>query len=127
MGVEACGDARRSGRKQRVDARGKRFCHDRVVPRELLPTFVVDFNEMVDDNAVLLSREDQRRDVDGQLVTMRAGARIRVQVDDLDEAVRPSMLSAVGIIEPNAVPDGHWASHVRWRCRIEAWDETSVA
>lgn len=84
------------------------------------PRIAVDFNEMVDEDVVLLSREDSKRDSSGALVPLRAGLRVFLYMEDADESGSPRNLLATGLVERNDADD--WSSSVRWRCRIDGWD-----
>lgn len=75
------------------------------------PRIVVDFNEMVERDVVLLSREDTRRDSSGNVIELRVGLRVYLYMEEL---------LATGIVELNDAAG--WSSHVRWRCRIDKWE-----
>lgn len=79
----------------------------------------MDFNEMVDTDVVLLSREDHRQDSSGALIAMQPGLRVFLYMEDADESGAPRNLLATGIVEPNEADD--WSASVRWRCRIDEW------
>ena len=81
-----------------------------------LPIFYVDFNEMVENDLVLLSAGDSKTDVNGTVVLLREGMLIRVYTDDLDEKGNYDNLVASGVVEKNLQPG--WSSHVKWCCRI---------
>jgi hypothetical protein len=84
------------------------------------PRLLVDFNEMVEEDVVLLSREDTRRDSSGNLVELRVGLRVYLYTEDADDSGAPCHLLATGIVELNDADD--WSSSVRWRCRIDQWE-----
>ena len=75
------------------------------------PRIEVDFNEMVAQDVVLLSREDAKRDSAGNVIELRVGLRVYLYMEEL---------LATGIVELNDA--GGWSSHVRWRCRIDKWE-----
>jgi len=83
------------------------------------PRIEVDFNEMVDHDVVLLSRDDSRVDSDGNLIALRPGLRVYLYMADADECGAPTNLVASGTVEANDAND--WSSAVRWRCRIDVW------
>ncbi len=84
------------------------------------PRILVDFNEMVEEDVVLLSREDVRFDSSGSLVEFRLGLRVYLYAEDADDTGVPCHLLATGIVERNDADD--WSSSVRWRCRIDQWE-----
>lgn len=84
------------------------------------PRILVDFNEMIEEDVVLLSREDTRRDSSGNRVEIRAGLRIYLYAVDANDSGAPCHLLATGIVERNDADD--WSSSVPWRCRIDQWE-----
>lgn len=84
------------------------------------PRLAVDFNEMVEKDVVLLSREDSKQDSSGNLVELSEGLRVFVYMEDADESGVPRNLLATGLVERNVAND--WSSSVRWRCRIDRWE-----
>ena len=82
------------------------------------PIFYVDFNEMVEPNLVLLSREVVIFDSHGEAISLHEGLEVIVFTDDTDDDGRVDNLVARGIVERNKT-DG-WASHVNWCCRIDS-------
>ena len=83
------------------------------------PLLYVDFNEMVMHDLVLLAKTDETRDADGIAVKLFEGMKVRVYMDDTDEAGKVDDLHAEGVVERN---DGttSWAKHVKWCCRINS-------
>lgn len=82
------------------------------------PRIRVDFNEMVEDNLVLLSTEDKALDSAGNSVELAEGREVNVYEEDSDDRGNPDFLVATGLVERNRAQD--WSSHVRWCCRINA-------
>ncbi len=82
-----------------------------------LPTFHVDFNELVQPDLVLFSQHDERQDVEGRSFTLVEGMRVRVTDEDLGEDGSRDDLFAVGIVVPNGL--GRWL-HVKWCCQLDA-------
>src|SRR4051812_42759848 len=76
----------------------------------------VDFNEMLEADLVLLSKEDTRTDSSGNLVELREVLRIYVYMDDLDENGSPDPLIADGVVEKT--PGIGWGARAKWCCRI---------
>jgi hypothetical protein len=83
------------------------------------PVLYVDFNEMLDDDLVLLSATDTRKDFHGDAVELREGMEILVYMDDPDIDGRRDNLVATGVVERNRCDDD-WCAHVKWCCRIDA-------
>ncbi|MBL1274532.1 MAG: hypothetical protein COB30_000430 [Ectothiorhodospiraceae bacterium] len=81
------------------------------------PYIYVDFNEMVEQNLVLLSQEDTKVDSTGKLVSLYQGLEIVIYMDDLDESGSKDNLIAEGVVEKNIHED--WSAHVKWCCRID--------
>ena len=81
-----------------------------------LPTFQVDFNECVSPDHVLLSREDGRKDSDGNSVTLAEGMRVKIWENDLGDDGRRDNLIAWGTVVRNTA--GGWSEHVKWCCLI---------
>ena len=84
------------------------------------PRMYADFNEMTAQDLVLVSRDDHKRDSDGNLVEIREGLRVYLYMEDGDEGGVQQYLLATGICEINT--ETGWSSHVRWCCRIDRWE-----
>lgn len=82
------------------------------------PRIYVDFNEMPEEDLVLLSREDSKSDSEGKLVHFHEGMKVYVYMTDLDEDGRPDNLIAEGVVERNTRQD--WSRGVKWCCRIDS-------
>jgi hypothetical protein len=91
------------------------------MPKLDRPRIVVDFNEMVEQDVVLLSRDDWREDSSGIIVRLRDGLRVFLYMSDASESGEPANLLATGVVEQNDAKD--WSSAVKWRCRIDSWEE----
>jgi hypothetical protein len=65
------------------------------------PRIYVDFNEMIEDNLVLLSKADFKLDSDGNVVELKEGMFVKIYSDDLDENNNEDNLIAEGIVELN--------------------------
>ena len=81
------------------------------------PRLYVDFNEMLEPNLVLLSAEDAKRDVSGELIQLREAMAIDVYMDDVNERGEPDSLVASGWVEKNQ--SSGWGSNAKWCCRID--------
>lgn len=57
----------------------------------------VDFNELVDENTVLLSKDDTKTDTDGNIITFYEGMPVSIYSDDLDDNGKEDYLIAEGI------------------------------
>jgi len=77
----------------------------------------VDFNEMVTNNMVLLSKEDTKADSDGNMIEFSEGMPIGIYSDDLDEFDRQDNLIADGISVRNPNRD----SIAKWCCQINSF------
>ena len=81
------------------------------------PRLYVDFNEMIEENLVLLSKEDEKIDSGGAVVKLTEGLRVYVYMDDIDENGKPDNLLAEGVAERNT--RGGWSAAAKWCCRID--------
>ena len=78
----------------------------------------VDFNEMVTNDIVLLSKSDTKVDSDGNTVTFYDGMAVSIYTDDIDENGNPDNLIAEGrAIKYDLSNIKYWA-HVKWCCKI---------
>jgi hypothetical protein len=82
-----------------------------------LPTFHVDFNELLQPDLVLLSKADEREDSDGNLVTLVEGMRVKVWEIDLSDDGQRDDLVATGAAVRNTA--GGWSAYVKWCCLID--------
>lgn len=79
--------------------------------------FSVDFNELIDHGLVMLSRTDDRHDVNGVPVTLVEGLQVEVQDENLYADGTHEILFARGVVEANTTET--W-SHVKWLCRLDS-------
>ena len=82
------------------------------------PRIYVDFNEMVSDDVVLLSKTDSKMDSSGHMVTFIEGQAVAVYMDDLDENGNPDPLLADGVAMRNRITAG-WGAIARWVLKID--------
>ena len=82
------------------------------------PRICVDFNEMVENDLVLLSVGDSKSDSEGASIVLHEGLAIDIYMDDEGDDGRPDALIASGLVEATA--GRGWAPHVKWCCRITA-------
>lgn len=83
----------------------------------------VDFNELVDENTVLLSKDDTQMDSDGNIITFYEGMRVSIYSDDLDDNGEEDNLIAEGIAVKRDLSDyGRW-KNVKWCC---CFDKNSI-
>lgn len=81
----------------------------------------VDFNEMIEDDLVLLSKTDLKQDSRGNSVQLKEGMRVILYEDESDSSEPADMLRAEGTVVLNQYRNKHnWASRVKWCCRINA-------
>ncbi len=79
-----------------------------------LPTFRVDFNELLVSNLVLLSAGDEKEDANGESVVLIEGMRIAVWDEDLDQDGVRDDLIATGVVARNVA-----GGSARWCCLID--------
>ncbi len=65
------------------------------------PVFEVDFNEIIDDGLILLSKTDKRKDRNGNSITLIDGMCIRLIEVDYDDNGNRDDLIAEGVVIPN--------------------------
>lgn len=80
------------------------------------PRLYVDFNEMIEDDLVLLSRTDIKLDSNGNSIELKEGLKVKIYSDDLNSCNEKDNLIADGVVELNT--HGGWATDVKWNCRI---------
>ncbi|WP_430936494.1 hypothetical protein [Saccharicrinis sp. 156] len=78
----------------------------------------VDFNEMIEEDLVLLSQTDIKTDSEGKTIKLKEGLHIKIYSDDLNSCNEVDNLIANGIVELNT--HGGWTSEVKWCCRIDS-------
>jgi hypothetical protein len=79
----------------------------------------VDFNnDLIEDDLVLLSASDTKRDSKGKLIHLKEGLKVKVYSDDLSSCNEPDNLIAEGLVEANT--NDHWPETSKWNCRINA-------
>lgn len=82
-----------------------------------VPSFNVDFNEMIEDNLVLLSETDTKVDSKGKTISLKEGLKVKVYAHDLSSCGEIDNLIAEGLVELNT--QGGWTSGTKWNCRID--------
>jgi hypothetical protein len=82
------------------------------------PRFHVDFNELIERDLVLLSKDDTKLTSTGESIFLCEGLAIEVYDDDVDDRGEPDNLIASGIVERNSTIG--WAKDVKWNCRIDS-------
>lgn len=80
------------------------------------PRIYVDFNEMLEHNLVLLSKDDSKVDSAGNMITFYEGLPISIYSDDIGNDGEMDNLVADGIVELNI--NKGWSAYVKWCCRI---------
>ena len=81
------------------------------------PRLYVDFNELVEEDLVLLSQEDIKHDCDGNEVHLYAGKVVDIYSEDTDENGYEDNLIASGVVEKNLL---ELFPRCKWNCRINA-------
>ena len=82
-----------------------------------VPRIYVDFNEMIEDNLVLLSQTDFKKNSNGDTVELKEGMRIKIYSDDENDLNEKDNLIADGFVELNVY--GGWTKAAKWNCRID--------
>lgn len=80
------------------------------------PRIYVDFNEMIDFNIVLLSKDDFKVNSKGDKIKMIEGDKIDIYMDDENDQGQKDNLVASGIIERN---NSGIFEVAKWVCRID--------
>jgi len=80
----------------------------------------VDFNEMMDDDLVLLSKSDIKQDVNGSGIALFAGKIVQIYDEDFNDEGERDDLWAKGEVELNPYYNtNHWSARAKWCCRID--------
>lgn len=82
------------------------------------PRLYVDFNEMLEPDLVLLSKEDTTVDSHGNVVVLREGLPVRIYDEDSDINGNVDNLIAEGVAERNIATG--WSAVAKWCCRIDS-------
>lgn len=82
------------------------------------PRIYVDFNEMLDDDIVLLSQNDTKIDSAGNTITFYEGMPVSIYMDDVDSNGNEDNLIAEGIVIKHDLNKYPWGEHVKWCCRF---------
>lgn len=84
------------------------------------PRVAVDFNELVEEDCVLLSRSPQVTDSAGAVLELREGVTVFIYQVDANEDGELEYIVATGKVERNRSSQA-WHARVPWLCRIEEW------
>ncbi len=85
------------------------------------PRIRVDFNELCDEDLVLLSKLDEVVCEDGNTVTLTPGMEVVVCERNVYADGQAELIYATGIAELNdPARTGRWTTAARWCCRIDA-------
>lgn len=82
------------------------------------PKIDVDFNELIDDNQILLSQTDFRRDIEGNDIFLNEGLEIDIFEIDYDENNKRDDIIASGFV--TQCKDPHYKDVVKWCCKIDS-------
>ena len=83
----------------------------------------VDFNEMLDGDTVLLSREDSKPDNEGNIISFAEGKQVAVYMEDYDRNNSRDDLIADGTSELNPYFGSDrrgWGANVKWILKIDS-------
>lgn len=78
----------------------------------------VDFNEMLEDDLVLLSKTDFKKDSKGKTIELKEGLPVKIYADDLSSCHKTDNLIANGVVELNT--QKHLINETKWCCRIDS-------
>ncbi|MDR2224085.1 MAG: hypothetical protein LBE34_15320 [Flavobacteriaceae bacterium] len=78
------------------------------------PRLYVDFNELIDEDLILLSQSDYKTDSADNSIHLYNGKAVSIYEDDTDYTGNSDNLLAEGIVVPNPLPN----HIVKWCCRI---------
>ena len=76
----------------------------------------VDFNEMIEENLVILSETDIKEDSKGNKIELKEELKVKLYSDDLCGCNESDNLIADGVVELNT--HGNWDREPKWNCRI---------
>jgi len=79
------------------------------------PRLYVDFNEMLEENLVMLSQNDFTNDSAGNEIKLFDGLEVKIYMKDYNEFNERDDLFAEGKVERN---NYEFCSIVKWNCRI---------
>jgi len=80
----------------------------------------VDFNEMVEEDLVLLSKTDEVSDSGGSTIVLVEGLSLSVYEFNEYENGEKELLLADGVVELNALEtNGEWTSEAKWCLRVD--------
>jgi hypothetical protein len=79
----------------------------------------VDFNELIEENLILLSKSDYCQDSLGNRVYLYEGLEVKIYCEDTDENGNRDNLIADGKVELNNC-EFDWTKIVKWNCRIDS-------
>ena len=79
----------------------------------------VDFNEIIEEDLVVLSETDTKEDSKGNKIELKEGLKVKLYSDDLCSCNESDNLIAEGVVELNAF--GNWDREPKWNCRINKY------
>ena len=84
------------------------------------PSIHVDFNEIIENDLVLLSKADLKEDSEGNIIKLREGMKVKIYMNDTNENNVEDNLIAKGFVELNTYGNKYiWTSATKWNCRID--------
>ncbi|MCG8580068.1 MAG: hypothetical protein MI866_09135 [Bacteroidales bacterium] len=78
----------------------------------------VDFNEMIEEDLVLLSKTDFKQDSNGNMVELKEGIHVKLYDHDLSSCNEVDNLITGGVVELNTHAGS--AGEAKWCCRIDS-------
>ncbi|MBI3134506.1 MAG: hypothetical protein HYZ14_07485 [Bacteroidetes bacterium] len=82
------------------------------------PRIIVDFNELIEDDLILLSQRDYKVDSSGESIELFEGKQVYIYESDEDINGDPGFLVADGIVEKYNMINR--PSPCKWTCRIDS-------
>ena len=76
----------------------------------------VDFNEIIEEDLVILSETDIKEDSKGHKIELKEGLKVKIYSNDLCSCNESDNLIADGVAEMNT--RGNWDREPKWNCRI---------
>ncbi|MEX3747086.1 hypothetical protein [Lysinibacillus xylanilyticus] len=80
----------------------------------------VDFNELVTDNIVLLSKDDTKADSQGNIITFYEGMPVTIYSEDISDNGQVDNLVAEGVAIKKDLSSYPIWQHVKWCCQIDS-------
>lgn len=79
----------------------------------------VDFNELLDRNTVVLSKDDSKMDSEGNIITFYEGMPVSIYSDDISDNGEEDNLIADGVVVKRDLSNYPYWQNVKWCCSID--------